>query len=146
MKKLILTIYLMIPLLSNTVFSQTAKPSETLTFHVTGFENNTGQALVFLFKEGDNVPTKPSVTLKAAIVNNTADLSAGNLPYGEYAAIVVHDLNGNGMIDHKWGFPAEPLGYTNNWKLSMFSGMPTFEKLKFNFSKSTCTITIKMNE
>ena len=31
-------------------------------------------------------------------------------PYGDYAAILVHDKNKNGIIDHKWGIPAEPLG------------------------------------
>ena len=57
-----------------------------------------------------------------------------NLPYNVYAAIVVHDKNSNGIIDHRFGMPNEPLGFSNNWKLSLFSGMPTFQKLKFSFT------------
>ena len=69
-----------------------------------------------------------------------------DLPFGDYAAIFVHDRNGNDKIDHRLGIPNEPLGYTNNWKLSLFSGMPTFEKLRFTFSASMNHFVIKMPE
>jgi len=63
---------------------------------------------------------------------------------GEYAAILAHVRNKNGIIDHKWGIPAEPLGYTNNWKLGLFSEMPNFGKLKFNYSSSGNKVLVKM--
>jgi uncharacterized protein (DUF2141 family) len=81
---------------------------------------------------------------KSKIVNNEAKVDFQNLPFREYAIIVVHDLNLNDVIDHKWGFPAEPLGYSNKWKLSLFSGMPTFDKLKFVFDKSNQNYSVIM--
>jgi len=56
-------------------------------------------------------------------------------PYGEYSAILWHDVNGNGTLDHRWEIPAEPMGFSNNWELSILSGMPSFEKLRFEFTK-----------
>lgn len=53
-----------------------------------------------------------------------------NLPNGSYAAIVYHDEKDNGALDHKLAFPGEPMGFTNNRSLSLFSGMPTFTEAK----------------
>ena len=79
------------------------------------------------------------------IVNGKATIAFPDLSYGEYAAILFHDENSNGILDHKFGFPNEPMGFSNDWKLSLFSGMPTFQKLKFEFSesKSICAIKIR---
>jgi uncharacterized protein (DUF2141 family) len=54
--------------------------------------------------------------------------------FGQYAAVVYHDLDSNGVLDHGWFGPKEPLGFSGGWKLSLLSGMPTFEKLRFDFS------------
>ena len=146
MQKTLLSLAIIFSLVHSCAWSQTPKPAETLTFHVTGFENNTGQAIVYLYRQEDKVPTKPFTHATALIVNKVAEITFPGLSYGDYAAIVVHDLNANGKIDHKWGMPAEPLGYTNKWKFSLFSGMPTFEKLRFHFSASCRTIAITMHE
>ena len=144
MKNSFLILSLVLLLDSIEVLSQTENPPGTLTFHITGFENNTGQTLVLLYRKENKVPKNPFMQLKAEILNKESVVPVKDLPFGEYAAIVVHDQNKNGTIDHKWGFPAEPLGYTNNWKLSLFSGMPAFEKLRFLFSRPDETIVINM--
>ena len=78
------------------------------------------------------------------IVNGKATISFSNIPFGDYAAILFQDENSNGILDHKLGFPNEPMGFSNDWKLSLFSGMPTFGKLKVAFSsqKSNCKVAI----
>ncbi|MEI7662831.1 MAG: DUF2141 domain-containing protein [Bacteroidota bacterium] len=146
MRKTLISLSFILPLLTVNLYSQTAKPGETLTIHVSGFEKHAGQVLVCLYRKGDKVPMKPFMQVKGEIINKASDIIIPGIPYGEYAAIVVHDLNSNGRIDHKWGIPAEPMGYTNNWKLGLFSGMPTFEKLKFIFSATRSTIVVKMDE
>ncbi len=125
--------------------SQTSKTEGTLTFNISGFKSNSGQVMVQLFRKTDKVPTAPFKVLKANIVNKTAVVKINNLSYGDYSSIVVHDENSNGVIDHSWGIPAEPLGYTNNWELSLFSGMPTFDKLKFTFSSASNSFNIVVN-
>jgi uncharacterized protein (DUF2141 family) len=133
-------------LLPSVIYSQNNKTTGSLTFNVIGFADNSGQLLVHLFHKEDKVPTHPFKQIKAAIINKKADVIIENLPYGDYAAIFVYDKNSNGKIDHRLGIPCEPLGYTNNWKLSLFSGMPSFSKLKFTFSASQYHFTIKMPE
>lgn len=71
---------------------------------------------------------------KASIEADVAKISFENLPTGSYAAIVYHHENDNGTLDHKLAFPSEPMGFTNNWNLSLFSGMPIFKKLRFEHS------------
>jgi len=144
MNKLIML--LLAVLFTSGAYSQNVKTIGTLTFNVTGFADNSGQLLVQLFRKEDKVPAHPFKQIKATIINKKADAVIENLPYGDYAAIFVHDKNSNGKIDHSWGIPSEPLGYTNNWKLSLFSGMPSFDKLKFTFSIAQEHFSIKMPE
>jgi uncharacterized protein (DUF2141 family) len=142
MKRIILTLFIVNMFITN-VFSQI---ETTLTVNVTGFESNVGQALLQIFRESDDMPIVPFMTVKVNIANNEATFSVKNLTYGDYAVIVVHDQNSNGEIDHSWGIPCEPLGFSNDWKLSLLSGMPTFEKLKFTYSRSKYKFVVKMGK
>jgi uncharacterized protein (DUF2141 family) len=111
----------------------------TLSFSASGFDNNGGKAAILLFRKGDTIPTKPYKILSVPISNKAAAISFPGLAYGEYAAILLHDADSDGKITHAFGLPSEQLGYTNNWKLGFFTGMPTFSKLKFLFSPSATT-------
>lgn len=146
MKRLNLILSFILLLLVSKGFSQAAKTTGTLTFYITGFADNSGQVLIELYRKYDKVPTKPFKQVKGNIVNKAAVVAIDNFAYGDYAAIIVHDQNGNGVIDHKFGMPNEPLGYTNNWHLSLFSGMPSFDKLKFAFAVGKDKFYIAMEE
>ena len=137
MKKSIILVTAAILFLAPGLYSQTDLTKGKLTFNLTGFEDNAGQVLVELFRREDKVPAKPFMEVTAKIINREAVVTIENLPYGVYAAIIVHDKNSNGHIDHRMGMPSEPLAYPNNWKLTLLSGMPTFDKLKFSFSQLT---------
>lgn len=145
MKKNFLILTAIFSLVSVSLFSQTETTTGILTFKVTGFESSSGQAILMLYRPADNVPKTPFKRVTAEILNKESVITVKDLPYGEYAAILVHDKNKNGIIDHKWGMPAEPLGYTNHWKLSLFSGMPNFEKLKFRYSESCSMVVVSIN-
>lgn len=81
----------------------------------------------------------------ATISDGKAVIVFTDIPYGEYAAIVCHDKNSNGKVDHNFlGIPAEPLGFSNRWKLTLFSGMPSFSKLRFEFSAENQECKIDM--
>jgi uncharacterized protein (DUF2141 family) len=145
MKKTLLFLSIILSFSAFQLFSQSAKTETFITFHVTGFENNSGQAMLHLYRKTDDVPKKPYMVVKAKIVNKDASFAIKNLPYGDYAAIIMHDENGNGKIDNNFGMPTEPMGFSNNWKFGVFSGMPSFEKLKFTYSATKSTINIKMD-
>jgi len=121
-----------------------AQQSGTLTIEAMGFENANGVAVVQLFREHDEIPEQPFRKATGAIVTNESIVTLSNIPYGEYAVILFHDENANGTLDHKFGFPNEPMGFSNEWSLSLFSGMPTFKKLKFSFSANGQKQVIKL--
>lgn len=130
-----------------TLFSLVCKgqQSGTLTFRLTDFESSNGSAVVNLFREQDDIPQKPFKTLTAPIQDGVATLTISDIPFVEFAAIAYHDENGNGALDHWMGFPNEPMGFSNNWNLSLFSGMPTFKKLKFKFAGEDAPVEIKID-
>ena len=115
-----------------------------LTFELGNFENDNGKAIIHLFKKGDPVPKSPSWVGSAKIINGKATIIFKEILYSEYAAIVFHDENSNNILDHSWGMPAEPMGFSNEWELSLFSGMPSFTKLKFEFSVQKNSFEIKI--
>jgi uncharacterized protein (DUF2141 family) len=122
-----------------------AQEAGVLTITATNFEGQDGTAVVNLFREQDDLPKKPFMTVKAIIASGVSELIIEGLPTGSYAAIVYHDENNNGTLDHKFGFPAEPMGFSNDWNLSLFSGMPSFKKLRFEHSGPHTAINIKVD-
>jgi uncharacterized protein (DUF2141 family) len=107
-----------------------------------GFEDDSGQCVVFLYREADKLPSSPFLTASAPISGRRAEIDLPSLPEGGYAAILLHDRNRNGRIDHAFGIPREPLGYSNGWRLGWRSGMPSFWKLRFVVSDSARILEI----
>ena len=111
---------------------------------ISDFPNDRGQCVVNLFVRGESLKEKPAHQQIAEIQDGNTVVEF-ELPYGEYAVIAWHDINSNADLDHNiFGIPSESLGFSNNWKASLFSGMPTFDKLKFNFSGATSVQRIKI--
>ncbi len=144
MNKFILTLTGSVCFLLITIFCE-AQQARTLTIEATNFANDKGIAIVQLFREQDDVPKKPFMNVKAEIVNGNAKIICIGIPYGDYAAILFHDENSNGILDHRLGFPNEDMGFSNHWKLSLFSGMPTFTKLKFSFKQQDTPYIISIH-
>ena len=125
-----------------------SEPTGTLIIDADGFHDSAGHAIARLYLPGMNVTQTPHASLTASIVDHRAHFAFQGLPAGDYAVVVVHDQNDNQTIDHnRLGFPQEPLGFSNGFRLSLLSGMPTFEKLRFHFSPErdaqTVTVTVR---
>ena len=133
-------------ILSSLAQAAAADPmSGDLTIVVGGLTNDRGQVIANLFREGDDVMKIEKAYLHAreAVSGNRAQLVFRNLPYGKYAVSMFQDENGNGTLDHNsLNFPAEPLGFSNGFQLGLFSGLPAFEKLQFDFKPEADTIEI----
>lgn len=68
-----------------------------------------------------------------------------HVPTGEYAIIAFHDEDSSGVLEHNFlGLPNEPLGFSGGYDFSVFSGMPTFEKLSFVLSSKTNEYRIRI--
>jgi uncharacterized protein (DUF2141 family) len=98
-----------------------------------GFKSSEGQAVAKLFLTGENVRGRGHCEATASIHDGKAEFHFGGLADGPYAVVVFHDLNGNGTIDHGPFGPAEPLGFSGGYTMSIVNGPPTFEKLRFDF-------------
>jgi uncharacterized protein (DUF2141 family) len=115
----------------------------TLQINVLGLNSSRGQVVANLFLEGDDVFGQPRAKQTQAIVEKHAQLTFQRLKAGRYAVIVFHDINGNNDLDHNlFHFPAEPLGYSNGFELTLFSGLPNSHKLAFDISSPSSPINI----
>jgi uncharacterized protein (DUF2141 family) len=109
------------------------------------FKDESGHAIAKLFRIGQNVRQRGQFEVKSDIRGGKASLIFPPLPAGEYAVVVFHDANDNGVIDHNLiGLHNEALGFSNAFKPSLISGLPTFDKLKFAHGKVAQTIHIRM--
>lgn len=121
--------------------------SGTLTLYISGLENNRGQVVANLFCKGQDVLKIENACQRvhAKIDNKRADIVFHDLAYGTYAISVFQDENNNGTLDHNLlHLPAEPLGFSSGFRLGLFSGLPSFEKLAFTFSKEIDILDIKL--
>ena len=117
----------------------------TLTVNISSIESEKGTIRVNIFRKEDDIFGKPYLLKLITPDTDGIKVAFENLPFSEYVVYVFHDKNNNKKMDHSWGLPAEPFGYSNNWKLTLFSGKPSYEKTKMTFSKSNTTVNIKLN-
>ena len=120
-------------------------PKEDLVIHANGFIHDRGKAIASLFHAGDDIFGKPHSRVMATIHQGKATLVFSNVKPDSYAVIVFHDENDNNNLDHNFlRLPAEPLGYSNGFKLTLFSGLPSFEKLRFAFAAGVDPVEIQV--
>jgi uncharacterized protein (DUF2141 family) len=115
-----------------------------LTVRASGFAHARGHAVAKLFMVGDNVLEAGRWQVTAPIENGLAAFRFSHLPAGSYAVVVFHDENDNGQIDHGLLGPSEPLGFSGGFALSLFSGRPNFERLKFAFQPPEQTLEVRV--
>jgi uncharacterized protein (DUF2141 family) len=104
---------------------------------VQGLKNNHGQVLVSLYHQAKPFPThsdKALETKRVTIDKTPVSVSFTNIPEGVYAIAVVHDENGNGVLDTNFfGIPNEGVGVSNHARGHM--GPPSFKDASFVLKK-----------
>jgi uncharacterized protein (DUF2141 family) len=115
-----------------------------ITVEVTGIKKIAGNLIISLYDKPDGFPntknTKETVHVK--VENETVTHVFANLPPGEYALAVIHDVNRNNKLDkYFFGLPKEKYGFSRNAK--GFLGPPSFKKAKFTL-KDTYLARIKI--
>jgi uncharacterized protein (DUF2141 family) len=108
----------------------------TLEVEVSGLASSEGQVMVALFSQAEGWLKKP---LKAAaakpLSDGRAQLRFDDLPDGDYAISLFHDVNGNGRLDmNVMGMPTESFAFSNKAMGSF--GPPTFEAARFSVKGS----------
>lgn len=118
--------------------------SGNLIVNVSGFKNNIGSVKGNLFQPNDNIMLmkKAFKHANASIIDQKAKIIFPDIEFGTYAVSVFHDETNVGYLQHKLGFPVDPLGFSNDFQLSITTGKPSFEKLKFEFQSNNQEIHI----
>lgn len=116
--------------ISFSVFAQTAD----LTLKVANIEQVKGKIQVGLYDNAEDFPKGGKGYKKAEIEVDakTVSYTFEDLPLGEYAIAVHHDLNCDKKLQRNFiGLPKESYGFSQNYKPIL--SVPDFEDAKFCF-------------
>jgi len=119
----------------------------TLHIVVENMRNSQGNVRIRLYNSHDGFPLSADKSLHTRtlkITKKKVETIIENLPYGNYAVGVLHDENGNGRMDLKWGFyPSEGAGTSNNPVPGLLP--PSFEEAKITLDNSQMDVKIQMH-
>lgn len=111
------------------IFANCSFAQYKLDIELTDIRNNTGNIMLQLFDEKENILNQEIGPIK----ENKCLVSIKNLKPGKYAVRYFHDENANGEMEtNMFGKPTEGYGFSNNAD-GMF-GPPPFEKWLFEIS------------
>lgn len=118
-----------------------------LEVQVQGFKNDSGEALIGLFADGETwlKYAKALRVLKVPIQKGEAKAQFEDLPPGVYAVSVIHDENRNGKLDMAWlpyPHPGEGAGASNN--PTALIGPPSWDDSRLRVGTQPIRTVIKL--
>jgi len=115
-----------------------------LKVKITNIKNKDKTLYLGIYRAGDAFPEFSKFWRNLKINTTTNETTVEfDVPYGDYAIAVSHDLNGNGKLDKNlFGYPNEPFGFSNNYKPKLSS--PDFSDCKFSFTQQNNSLSIKL--
>jgi uncharacterized protein (DUF2141 family) len=117
----------------------------TITVEVTGIRQGSGNIAISVFNSADTFPThgKGYKSASIPVTGEKVVYTFSDIPNGEYAIAVYHDVNANKELDKNMlGMPLEEYAFSNN--VSSPFGPPKFEKAKFRLDETyTAHIILK---
>jgi uncharacterized protein (DUF2141 family) len=120
----------------------------SLTITAQKFHGSRGNAVIAIYSSADGFPDAPEKAVRkvlAPIVDDSATAVIDDLEPGTYAAVVLHDENGNGKMDKTMmGRPKEGYGVSNNAKPRVF-GPPSFRDAAFVLDSSGRKLVIDIH-
>jgi uncharacterized protein (DUF2141 family) len=116
----------------------------TLTVHITGFEEDEGDALVQLANSRADYDSDDDAFRYASIPVANREVTAvfENVPYGEYGVKTFHDANRNRKLDIGFTGPQEAYGFSNGARGRF--GPPDYDAVKFSLASERMTIAIEV--
>ena len=121
--------------------------AELASLHVTvnGLEPTTGTVEVSLFNSEASFLKTPDLQQSGQVNGQESmSFSFAGLVEGDYAVVVVHDENDNGLLDTGFlGFGGESYGFSND-AVGWF-GQPSFDQASFTVGKENLDIVINLD-
>ena len=117
----------------------------TLAITVHGLEPATGSVEVSVFDSEESFMKTPFLQQSQPVEENEElYFEFVGLVDGDYAVVVVHDENDNGLLDTGFlGFGGESFGYSND--VAPFLGRPSFDSAKVNIGETDLSIEINLD-
>ncbi|MES2702234.1 MAG: DUF2141 domain-containing protein [Bacteroidota bacterium] len=140
------TVFTVVAVIIAVVFQSFTRPvaNGTVTVEVVNLKNSKGVVLVSLFNDSKSFPKEATKAVgkgKVEIQNGKATISFSNLPFGTYAAAILHDENSNLKMDFNMvGMPKEGYGFSNDAKGKL--GPPAFDKAAVQLQQEQMKIVI----
>lgn len=135
------TCFLLISLFAAAAWSQspaTSAKTLVLTVQVENVNKDGGNIGMLVFNSSVGWPENRSIALKDIIVPahpGTVTIKVPDLPAGDYALAILHDVNRNHKMDKNFfGMPKEQWGMSNNPHATIKA--PSFDTAKFSLSQS----------
>jgi uncharacterized protein (DUF2141 family) len=144
MKKLLILFWIILG-----VFSYSFKEGKTrLKVKINDIKEVQGNLGLLVFNQADGFPddvSKAFLEKEVKVTGKQMIIDLNELPIGNYAIAVVHDVNANKNFDRNLiGIPKEPFGFSRN--KSIFKGLPKFEEASLSLSSAENEITIDLIE
>ena len=138
MKTLIKTLCFIAPLLAANLAS-----AAELTVQIEDVKSSEGQLTVAVYNSSDTFLKKPLTGVRTQATTEGKTLVIKDLPPGEYAIVVMHDVNQNGKMDKNFlGIPTEDYAFSNNAMGKM--GPPSFDAAKFQLPEAGFTVKVSL--
>lgn len=117
--------------------------SQKLTVVVNGVKSSKGTVLVALYNSNRTFMLQPFLTAEVKAKEGHVMVVFPNVPEGEYAVTVLHDLNGNKKMDENLlGIPKEGFGFSND-AMGAF-GPPSFRECVFPMHPGPITTGVRL--
>ncbi len=130
--------------LAAVLFFAASAAANDLTIEVQGISEAKGSVYVALYDKSDTWMKKATKGQGAPAVAGKTIIVIKDLPEGEYALSVFHDVDGDKkMARNAMGMPTEPWGFSKD-AMGMF-GPPSFDeaKVKVPAGGATTVVTLK---
>lgn len=116
---------------------------QKLTVVVSNVKSEKGYILVALYNSGRSFLVTPVKTASAKAKEGHVMVVFQDIPEGDYAATVLHDLNDNKKMDENLlGIPKEGFGFSNDAMGSF--GPPGYKECIFPVAGNTVTTGVKL--
>ncbi len=114
-----------------------------LELKVTNIESGTGEILISLYSNEEAFRSEPLKTHRQAAQTGDIAVLLNDLPVGDYAVMLFHDINSNGKLDTNLiGIPKEPWGGSLNG--TRVFGAPKWQDVKFTLPAEGVSVSIEL--
>ena len=115
----------------------------SLIVNVKNINRSEGKIYVALYTSNANYLKNDAISKCENALEGNLEIEFSDLPPGEYAVCVIHDLNGNENLDKNFlGVPKEGFGFLNGMMGNF--GPPPFEKVKFTWNGAGAKIEVPL--